>query len=299
MDRRWCLAAVALCLSGAVLDAQTAPGPPLSRTIYITVTDRAGAPVHDLTPEDLEVKEGGAIASVASTTLASDLLHIKILVDDNGSGLFRAPLARFVQRMEGRAVMALSAIVGQTLTLVEFTPDAQAVMKGVFTLNARPGTPDGGQLLEGISEAARELDKLEVARPVIIALTVGGQEHSTVKSDEVLDRLRRSGAALHVFSVATSAIRAPVAAQAPRDLLQENMHLQRVLGDGPKQTGGRIQQIVASTGALTALQHLASELTTQYKVVYTLPAGARRSERLNVSARRKDVVVRAPAKLPT
>jgi hypothetical protein len=30
-----------------------------------------------------------------------------------------------------------------------------------------------------------------------------------------------------------------------------------------------------------------------------LPAGAKRSEKLDVSVRRKDIVVRAPAKLPT
>ena len=71
-----------------------------------------------------------------------------------------------------------------------------------------------------------------------------------MSSDFVLDQLRKSGATLHVFSVASSALRATVAAKAPRDLLQENMHLNRVLGDGPKQTGGRHQQIVASTGAL-------------------------------------------------
>ena len=34
-------------------------------------------------------------------------MQIDVIVDDNGTGLFRASLARFVQRMEGRAVMAL------------------------------------------------------------------------------------------------------------------------------------------------------------------------------------------------
>jgi hypothetical protein len=77
------------------------------------------------------------------------------------------------------------------------------------------------------------------------------------------------------------------------------MHLSRVLGDGPKQSGGRHQSIVASAGMLTGLQNLASELTTQYRVSYNLPAGAKRSERLNVSVKRKGIVVRAPSKLPT
>jgi hypothetical protein len=77
------------------------------------------------------------------------------------------------------------------------------------------------------------------------------------------------------------------------------MHLNRVLGDGPKQSGGRHQSIIASTGFLLGLQNLAGELTSQYRIKYTLPPGARPSERLNVSVKRKNMVVRAPAKLPT
>ena len=290
-------AGVAVLLSCTASAAQTSP-PPVSRTVYITVTDRSGVPVRDLAADDLEIKEGGKLVTVDAAGLASELIQIDIIVDDNGTGLFRAPLARFVRRLEGRAVMALRAVVGQTMKLVEFTPSMEAILTGIATLNARPATPDGGQLLEGISEAALELHKAEAKRPVIIALTVGGQEHSTIRSDFVLEQLRQSGAALHVFSVANSMLRTPEAATSPRDLLQENMHLQRVLGDGPRQTGGRHQQIVASAGALQGLQNLAAELTSQYRVTYTLPPGAKRSDKLSVSVRRRDLVVRAPARLP-
>jgi hypothetical protein len=299
MIRRVRVAGLALLLSCAPVIASGPPSDPHSRTVFITVTDRAGQPVPDLVPEDLEIKEGGKAVTIEAAGRASELLQLNIIVDDNGTGLFRAGLARFVQRLEGRAVMTLSSVVGQTMKLVQSTSSIERMMTAIATLNARPGTPDGGQLLEGISEAAEELRKAEARRPVIIALTVGGQEHSTVRSDFVLDQIRKSGAALHVFSVASSALRSTVVAVAPRDLLQENMHLQRVLGDGPKQSGGRHQVIVASAGTLSALQHLASELTTQYRVTYTLPAGARRSERLNVTSRRKDIVIRAPMKLPT
>jgi hypothetical protein len=292
------VAVAVVLIGGSVSSSQPAPTG-LSRTVYVSVADRNGQSVDNLVPSDLEIKEGGKLVTLESAGRATEPLQIDLIVDDNGTGLFRAPLARFVQRMEGRAVMALRSVVGQTMKVVEFTPSIDALMRGIATLNARPETPDGGQLLEGISEAAIELHKVEARRPVIIALTVGGQEHSTVSSDFVLDQLRKSGASLHVFSVAGSSLRASVVAKTPRDLLQENMHLNRVLGDGPKQTGGRHQQIVASAGALTGLQTLASELTSQYRIIYTLPSGARRSEKLSIAVRRKDLVVRGPAKLPT
>jgi hypothetical protein len=293
---------VACLLSGALLAAQS-PGaavPELAaRTVYVSVTDKNGTPVEDLTLADFEIKEGGKLVEIVEANIAKTPLQIALIVDDNGTGLFRSALARFVQRMEGHAAMGLRSVVGQTMKLVDYTPNIETLFQSIATLNARPGTPDGGQLLEGISEAAVELDRLEAKRPVIIALTVGGEEHSTVTSDHVLDQLRKSGAALHVFSVERSALRSTVATQNPRDLLQENMHLGRVLGDGPKQSGGRHQSIVASTGILMGLQHLAGELTAQYRVTYNLPPGAKRNERLAVSVKRKGLTVRAPVKIPT
>jgi hypothetical protein len=264
----------------------------------MTVTDKSGVPVDDLTAEDLDIKEGGKAVEVTQVAVASDPLQIALIVDDNGTGIFRSGLVRFVQRMQGHAVMSLSSVTGQTMKLVDYTPDAQAVLEGVQTLNARPGTPDGGQLLEGIAEAAQELRHREARRSVIIALTVGGEEHSTANSDHVLDQLRKSGAILHVFSVENSALRSTVVAQRPKDLLQENMHLSRVLGDGPKQSGGRNQSIVASTGFLMGLQNLAGELTSQYRVTYTLPPGMKPAQKLSVSVKRKGLTVRAPSKIP-
>ena len=289
----------ATVMSCGLLAAQQPAGSGPVRTIYVSVTDRNGVPVDSLDPSDLEIKEGGKLAVVESAGIASEPLQIDIIVDDNGTGLFRAPLMRFVQRLDGRALIGLRSVMGQTMKLVELTPEADVVLKSLATLNARPGSADGGQLLEGISEAAIALRKAEARRPVIVALTVGGQEHSTVSSDFVLDQLRRSGASLHVFSVANSALRTAVVAKTPRELLQENMHLNRVLGDGPKQSGGRHDQIVAAAGALQGLQTLASELISQYRVSYVLPAGAKRSEKLSISVRRRDLVVRAPARLPT
>ena len=298
MNRTSACLGVAVALSCGIAAAQTPPAPE-SRTVYVTVTDKNGLPIEDLTAADFEIKEGGKTVLVSEARIAKDPMQIALIVDDNGTGLFRSPLARFVQRLDGHAVMALSSVTGQTMKLVDYTQSTDAILQGLSTLNARPGTPDGGQLLEGISEAAVELRKREATRPLIIAFTVGGEEHSTVNSDHVLDQLRKSGATLHVFSVESSALRSTVAAANPRDLLQENMHLNRVLGDGPKQSGGRHQSIVASTGFLVGLQNLAAELTAQYRITYTLPPGAKRAEKLNVSVKRKGLTVRAPAKLPT
>lgn len=303
MIRTLALLGVAVTLSSAMMTARLpipqGAAPQASRTVYVTVTDRNGVPVADLTADDFAVKEGGKSAQVVQAALATNPLQIALIVDDNGTGLFRASLARFVQRMDGHALMALRSVVGQTLKIVDYTARVDALNNGLATLNARPGTPDGGQLLEGISEAAIELHRLEAPRPVIIALTVGGEEHSTATAHHVLDQLRRSGAILYVFSVANSALRSTVAVQRPSALLQENLNLQKVLGDGPKQSGGRHMEIVATAGTLLDLQNLAAELLQQYRVSYILPAGVKQSDRIAVSVTRKGLSVRAPARVPT
>jgi VWFA-related protein len=299
MTRSLIIVGASVTLSSALLSSER-PAPQAaqpSRIVYVTVTDKNGMPVADLTASDFSVKEGGKTAQVVQAVVASDPMQIALIVDDNGTGLFRAPLARFVQRLDGHAAMAISSVVGQTMKIVDYTTSIEALNQGLATLNARPGTPDGGQLLEGIAEAAIELHRREARRPVIIALTVGGEEHSTANADHVLDQLRRSSASLHVFSVISSALRSTVAAQRPSALLQENLNLQKVLGDGPRQSGGRHMEIAPTAGSLIDLQNLASELLQQYRVSYTLPPGARPSDRLAVSVTRKGLAIRAPTRI--
>jgi hypothetical protein len=296
MRRKPFAASFLVSISVAALLGQSSAA--ITRTIYVTVTDGNGAPVIDLTGPDFAIREGGKTVQDVSAVMAAEQIQIALIVDDNGTGLFRAPLARFVQRLEGRAQMSLSSVVGQSMKIVGFTTNIDDINRGLATLNARPGTPDGGQLLEGIAEAADELRRKEAPRPVIIAFTVGGEEHSTANADYVLDQLRQSRASLYVFSVISSALRSTVAVQRPSALLQENLSLQRVLGDGPKQSGGRHMEIAPAAGNLQDLQHLASELLQQYRITYSLPPGVKRSDRLSVSVNRRGVSTRAPSRIP-
>ena len=64
----------------------------------------------------------------------------------------------------------------------------------------------------------------------------------------LLEQLARSGSTLYVISVANSAIRATRAIDKPAVLLEENLNLSEVLGEGPKQTGGWRQIIMATPG---------------------------------------------------
>ena len=60
-----------------------------TNTVYVSVVEESGAPVTDLTADEFAVKEDGQSRDIVGVTTASEPLHLMILVDDNGTGLFR------------------------------------------------------------------------------------------------------------------------------------------------------------------------------------------------------------------
>ncbi len=290
----------ALCIAIAGLEAQNPPvgGAPRANTIYVSVAEESGTPVLDLTSSDFTVKEDGKDREVLKVELARAPLQVMLLVDDNGTGFFRSGLIQFIQQLQGRAEMAVSSVVGQTQKLVDYTTNIEALAGAITTLSARPGTNDGGQLLEGIFQASKDQERREFGRPVIIALTVGGEEHSTVPAHHVLDQLAKSRSRLYVIQVASSVLRSTVQITKPSALLGENLNLSEVLGEGPKQTGGRREEIVASTGIVLGLGRIAAELKNQYALEYSRPAKSKPIEKLTVSVTRRGLNLRAPTKVP-
>jgi hypothetical protein len=71
-----------------------------------------------------------------------------------------------------------------------------------------------------------------------------------------------------------------------------------VLGEGPKQTGGWRDEIVATTGIVLGLRKLATELKSQYAVAYSRPPKGKSTERIDVTLSRRGLTLRAPKKVP-
>lgn len=264
------------------------------RTVYLEALDRSNNPITDLTAEDLVVKEEGAVVPILSVTRAREPIHLLILVDDNGTGMFTYGLSTLARRLDQRAEIAISRVAGQVLPVIGFTPDLGLWLRAISTVGQRPGTPDGGQLLEGIYEGARAMRPRESHRRAILALTVGGQEHSPRQAGQVLDELIRTHTTLHVVFANSPAVRPPVAPRRPSDLLEDNFHLSRVLGDGPKQTGGRRRDILTTSGLQVEVQNVARDLLNQFAVTYTPRAKGPSLRRFDISSTRRDVTIVAP-----
>lgn len=308
-----CTWAVCSALTACAVDAaaqRATIGTPRVTAVYVSAVERNGVPVTGLTARDFVLKEGGEVREIVRVEPATAPIHVAMIVDDSGTGIFRSSVADFVDRLLGRAQFSIKRVVAQVQTLVDYTTDIDQLRKAVLSLKAMSETPDGGQVVEGIFEASKELQARDAARPVIVVLTDTDAEYSSLPAKLVLEQLRRSGTLLYVVGV----VRLPVlrtspnstanagpalpgaqsAVERPSDLIDRQIDINQVLGDGPKQTGGRRVEITGGAGPPPVLQAIAEELNHQYLITYIVPAGEKPSQKLSVSSQRRGVSVRAP-----
>ena len=289
------LVAILLRTTAPVLSGPQAPA--AEATVYANVIDNQRKHVAGLGIADLFVKEDGVERPVISAEPATAELQVAILVDDNGTGIFRFGLSALGEMLQGRATISLSLITNQVQRVFDYTTDSKIWFAGFGRTGLRPATPEGGQLLEGIFSAAKDIRRREPRRPVIIALTVGGEEQSPVPSRQVLDELNRSRASLHVLFVDIPAVRPARPAAKPSDLLEGSFNLNRVLGDGPGESGGRRREVLAMNALAVEVQEIARDLLAQYAVTYSRGT-AKNPQKLQVSLRRPNMAVIAPTRAP-
>jgi hypothetical protein len=292
------LAVVIALLTTETSAQQATSAVPHVRTVHVSAVDRKEAPVTDLVPADFVLREGGDIREILKVEPATSPLHIAIIVDDSGTGIFRAPVANFVNQLLGRAQFAIKHVIGQAVRLVDYTSDVERLRDAVLKLGVRAETPEGGRVVEAVFDSAKELRDFE--RPVIVVLTDTHAEYSSLPAQHVLDELQRSGAILHVMAVTRLAqlnpSSVPLAKDKPSDLLEHQLDINRVLGDGPKQTGGRRVEIGGLGGTIPELQAVALQLRHQYLVTYLVPAGEKLNQKLSVSSKRRGISLRAPSR---
>jgi VWFA-related protein len=269
--------------------------------VHVSAVDRKNVPVTDLTAADFVVKEGGRVREIVRVQRAAAPMDIAMIIDDSGDGIFRYAVAGFIDQLYGRAQFSIGRVVGQFQRIVDYTSDIERLRTALLGLGVMHETPKGGQVVEAVMQAAKEQQQRDSERPIIIVLTDTDAEYSSLPAQHVLDELQRSGAVMYVISVVrrlplNSAPGAQAATDKPSDLLERQLDINRVLGDGPKQSGGRRAEIAGLAGQIPALQEIAEELTRQYLITYIVPAGEKLNQKMNVSTKRRNVSVRAPSR---
>jgi hypothetical protein len=251
-----------------------------TRTVYISAVDAKGASVTNLTPADIVVRENGQVRAVTHLVLATEPSHVAVLVDDGGSGTLQAPVARLLAAGAGRAAFSISILNPQPFRLNDYTTEFEVLRTAIGKIVERGRTQqDGIQLIEAVSWAAKDLQKRKLSRPVIVALTNGGEPEVSDVANYILTDLRESGAALHLVYVG-------------------GVPMGKVLVDGPTLSGGSSTLANGTQAFFTALNAVAGTLASQYRLTYVLPDGVKAHERLQVTTTRPDVKIVAPTRIP-
>jgi len=258
------------------------------RAVYATVVGKDGSPVTTLSAQDFVVREGGIEREVLSATAADEPMRIAVLVDtswamDRYIHDLRRALGTFFRQIPAEHEVALFEFGDRPTRLVDYTRDHDQLKAGIGRLFARSGS--GSYVLDAITDVAREFRIRETARPVIIVVTAEGPEFSQRYHRSVLDDVEAAHATLH--SLVITRRRLPVFNNGirERDL---------TLSKGADLTGGRREDLITSMALEERLTALATELKTQYRVVYARPPALIPATKMNVTVRQPSLTVRAP-----
>jgi hypothetical protein len=269
-----------MLLAATAGSAGPGPSADILRTVHFSAVDGKGAHVTDLTAADLTVKEGGKDRAIQAVTPATMPMHLSILIDDGGTGGFQGALSQLIQATFGKAEYTIRVLSPQAIKVSDATQDADELRNAVRRVGPRGRIQvDTEQIIAGVTDAAQELQQRRARRASIIALTASGEKTQSDLSDEALNALKSSGVSLSVVYVT-------------------GVELGRVLGDGPRQSGGIIEQVTGNSGLAPAVAKLADNLRYQYVLTYTVPDGVKLNEKLSLSTSRKGVKLIAPTRLP-
>jgi hypothetical protein len=294
MSRTWWLAVTAGVSLLADAQARTA----IERTVYFTATNQHGVYVDDLAPTDLTVTEAGRNRTILRVGRSNERLKISLAIDEGLSPDtdVRRAASVLIERLQDSADIALYLVGSGTAKMVGYTSNPQLFQQA---LNGIPHRPQGGgNVVESLYQIAGDTRRVE-GRRVIIILTTETPQRSGMTAGGVLDQLRDTGTVLYAATLVGPA--APIEPPTPEMAhleTMEDVERERVLNEGPKQSGGLRLSLLRMEAFPAALDRFRAELLHQCTVTYVMPAGSTSDGRLTLAAKRKGVTIRGPRQLP-
>jgi Ca-activated chloride channel family protein len=263
--------------------------------VTVTVTDRAGRYITNLDAKDFALFENGVSQDLALFDRERVSLALTLVVDSSAS---MTPHLDAAKSAAGALLDMLRPV--DAGSIIEFNTSANTVQpftRDVAALRASlASTTAGGTtaLYDAVITAADQLHQLNSETPdtrrrsVIVVLSDGGDTSSTHMLDEVLARVRQSGAI--VYAIRLRDVERPrrgVAACLDK-------YATKVLHQLTESTGGKAFFVSDSTELAGVYAGIGREVTSQYLLAYSPRAsGERQTRRISVRVNRSDSVIRA------
>jgi VWFA-related protein len=260
------------------------------RALFVSAVDKDGEPVSGLGPDAFVVREDDVRREVLRVSRATEPIDIALLVDNSTAAnqeitFFREALSKFVAKMGPGNNVAVITLADRPTIVVDYTNDTKRLSDAVGRLFSMPNS--GMTLLDAVLETAQGLSRRETPRAVIVPVITDGIEFTNRYSTDVVKALERVNAALHAVTIGQFIY------------TEEHGIRERsfFLSNGPEKSGGQQITLLSPHGLDQAMQRLARELSSQYKVIYARPQSLIPPERTEVSSAKPGVTMRgAPAR---
>jgi VWFA-related protein len=279
--------ALALALAAALVTSSRtfAQADARERTLFVSAVDDKGEPISDLRVDDVVVREDGVRREVLRVSRATEPIDIALLVDNSAAAddsiiQQREALRRFVGKMAGDNQIAIVGLADRPTIFVDYTSDRKRLEAGIGRLFAMAAS--GMTLLDAVVETARGLGKRETPRAAIVAIVNDGVEFSNRYHRDVADAVKTASAPLHAMAIGSFYVTG-------NDRIRERA---LVLDVVTKDSGGQRVSLLSPMGLENAMDKLARELSSQYKVVYGRPQSLIPPEKLEITSARSGVTVR-------
>ncbi len=255
------------------------------RTMFVSALDNRGEPVEGLGPEAFVIREDGVRREVLRVSKATEPMDVAILVDNSAAMAealthVREAVSGFAAGMAPANTVALIGLADRPTVIVDYTRDAIRLADGTGRLFPMSGS--GMTLLDAVVETSRGLVRRNSSRAVIVPVITDGIEFTNRYSRDVTKALVEGRIALHAVTVGQF------------DYAEDHAVRERAffLEAGPRDSGGQRTFLLSAHGLTPALQRLARELSSQYKVVYARPESLIPPEKSTVSSGRPGVTMR-------
>src|SRR5512133_1687433 len=227
--------------------------------VFVTVTDKTGAPVGSLTKDNFKLLEDGVPQNISVFARESELpLSIVLAIDTSLSTKKELKLEvtsarqfshEILRRQDGLSLYQFSEIVEE---LVPFTSDVKRIDQGIDRVYVRSATA----LYDAVYLASDALMKRQ-GRKVMVLITDGGDTISQVKYAEALREAQIAEAIVYPIIVV------PIEASAGRDTGGEHALIQI-----SRDTGGKYYYASGLNQLDEAFRRISEELRTQYLLAY-------------------------------
>jgi VWFA-related protein len=254
------------------------------RALFVSAVDADGEPVSGLGPDAFIVREDGVRREVLRVSRAVEPIDIAVLIDNSAAireevTFFREGLSKFVATMAPGNNIAVITLADRPTIVVDYTSDPKRLSDAVGRIFPMPSS--GMTLLDALVETSQGLARRETPRGVIVPVFTDGVEFTNRYSKDVVAALQKAKAPMHAVTIG-------LFEYSDQHEIRERSFLLSEL----RQTGGQQISLLSPHGLDKALQRLARELSSQYKVIYGRPQSLIPPERTEVSSAKTGVTMR-------